>query len=419
MTVRITRLENGMRVLTDRMDSVETVSLGVWVAVGTRHEPAAINGVAHLLEHMAFKGTARRTAAEIATEIEAVGGHVNAYTSREHTAYYAKVLKENVPLAIDILSDILQNSVFDAHELERERTVVLQEIGQAFDAPDDIIFDMFQERAFPDQPMGRPVLGRAEIIKRIDRETVAGYLQHNYAAASMLLVAAGNVDHGKVVDLAQSAFAKLPGESAAKSEPARYIGGDNRQSRELEQVHILLGMPGFAFSEDDYYAASVVSAAFGGGMSSRLFQEIREKRGLAYSIYSFLHAYSDGGIFGVYAGTGAEEAAELMPTLCEEIRRLSEGLSATELERARAQLKAGLLMSLEGTTARCEQQATHMLVYGRPLDQAELVRRIDAVDDAAVARVARRLTSAPPTLTALGPIAQIAEYGRLAELLAG
>jgi predicted Zn-dependent peptidase len=419
MTVRITRLENGMRVLTDRMDSVETVSLGVWVAVGTRHEPAAINGVAHLLEHMAFKGTQRRSSLDIASEIEAVGGHVNAYTSREHTAYYAKVLKEHVPLAIDILSDILQNSVFDERELERERTVVLQEIGQAFDAPDDIIFDLFQERAFPDQPMGRPVLGRADIIKRIDRETVASYLHRNYAAPGMLLVAAGNLDHGKVVDLAQSAFAKLPSESAARSEPARYVGGDLRQSRELEQVHILLGMPGFTFSEDDYYAASVVSAAFGGGMSSRLFQEIREKRGLAYSIYSFLHAYSDGGIFGVYAGTGEKEAAELMPTLCEEIRRLGEGLMPAELERARAQLKAGLLMSLEGTTARCEQQATHMLVYGRPLDQAELVQRIDAVDAAAVARVAKRLTSAPPTLTALGPVTRIDEYGRLAALLAG
>jgi predicted Zn-dependent peptidase len=418
MTVRLTRLENGMRVLTDRMSSVETVSIGVWVAVGTRHEPAPINGVAHLLEHMAFKGTARRSALEIAAEIEAVGGHVNAYTSREHTAYYAKMLKEHVPLAIDILSDILQHSSFDPRELERERTVVLQEIGQAFDTPDDIIFDLFQERAFPDQPMGRPVLGRADIIKRMDRETVAGYLKRTYAAPNMMLVAAGNLEHGEVVDLAQRAFAKLPGESTARSEPARYVGGDLRQERELEQVHILLGFPGFSFADPDYYAASVVSTALGGGMSSRLFQEIREKRGLVYSIYSFTHAYSDGGVFGVYAGTGAAEAAELMPALCHEIRRLVEGLTPAELERARAQLKAGLLMSLEGTTARCEQQATHMLVFGRPLDMAELIAHIEAVDAAAVARVARRLTSAPPTLTALGPVAGIADYAQLVEQLA-
>lgn len=207
MTVMLTRLSNGMRVLTDRMDSVETVSIGVWVDVGTRHEPAAINGVAHLLEHMAFKGTERRSALDIAAEIEAVGGHVNAYTSREHTAYYAKVLKADVGLAVDILADILQHSTFEAGELERERTVILQEIGQAQDTPDDIIFDLFQERAFPDQPMGQPVLGRAEIIKRLGREAVAGYQRDTYAAPGMMLVAAGNVSHDKLVALAERAFA--------------------------------------------------------------------------------------------------------------------------------------------------------------------------------------------------------------------
>ncbi len=407
MTVRLTRLENGMRVLTDRMTSVETVSIGVWVAVGTRHEPALINGVAHVLEHMAFKGTPRRSALEIAAEIEAVGGHVNAYTSREHTAYYAKVLKADVPLAIDILADILQHSTFDPRELERERAVILQEIGQANDTPDDIIYDLFQERAFPDQPMGQPVLGRAEIIRNIDRETVAGYLSRNYAAPAMMLVAAGNLEHGAIVDLAQRAFADLPVGATARTEPARYVGGDLRQLRDLEQVHVLLGFPGFAFSDHDYYAASVVSTALGGGMSSRLFQEIREKRGLVYSIYSFTHAYSDGGVFGVYAGTGEEEAAELMPALCAEIRRLDAGLTQPELERARAQLKAGLLMSLEGTAARCEQQAAHMLVFGRPLELSELIARIDEVDAAAVARVARRIASEPPTLTALGPVGRL------------
>ena len=418
MTVRLTTLENGMRVLTDSMDSVETVSVGVWVDIGTRHEPAQFNGVAHLLEHMAFKGTAQRSALEIAAEIEAVGGHVNAYTSREHTAYYAKVLKEDAPLAIEILADILQNSPFDPGELERERTVVLQEIGQANDTPDDIIFDLFQERAFPDQPMGRPVLGRAEIIRRIERDTVADYLKRNYAAPGMLLVAVGNLDHAQIVSLARRNFAHLAAASTAGSEPARYVCGDLRETRDLEQAHILLGFPGFAFADPDYYAASVVSTALGGGMSSRLFQEIREKRGLVYSIYAFTHAYSDGGLFGVYAGTGAEEAAELMPTLCGEIRRLSQGLTAIEIERARAQLKAGLLMSLEGTTARCEQQANHMLVFGRPLDLGELVAQIDAVDAAAVGRVARRLASAPPTLAAIGPIERIEKYSRLAERLA-
>ena len=417
MTVMLSRLSNGMRVLTDRMDSVETVSIGVWVDVGTRHEPAAINGVAHLLEHMAFKGTERRSALDIAAEIEAVGGHVNAYTSREHTAYYAKVLKADVGLAVDILADILQHSTFDAGELERERAVVLQEIGQAQDTPDDIIYDLFQERAFPDQPMGQPVLGRAEIIKALDRDKVAGYQKNTYAAPGMILVAAGNVSHEALVVLAERAFNNLAPKSAARTEPALYTGGDLRELRDLEQVHVLLGFPGFAFGDRDYYAASVLSTAFGGGMSSRLFQEIREKRGLVYSIYSFSHSYSDGGLFGIYAGTGEDEAAELVPVLTEEIRKLAAGLEPVELERARAQLKAGLLMSLEATAARCEQQASHMLVFGRPLDPAELVRYIDAVDEDAVIRVARRLTSAAPTLAALGPIGKIEDYQRLAEQL--
>lgn len=417
MSVSVTTLKNGMRVLTDRMDSVETVSIGVWVDVGTRHEPAQVNGVAHLLEHMAFKGTERRSALDIAAEIEAVGGHLNAYTSREHTAYYAKVLKENVALAVDILADILQHSAFDPKELERERTVILQEIGQANDTPDDIIFDLFQERAFPDQAMGRPVLGRAEIIRRIDRDTVAGYMRRHYAASGMLLAAAGNLEHRQLVELAEAAFAGLPASRTARSEPARYVGGELREERDLEQVHVVLGFPGFPFADPDYYAASVVSSALGGGMSSRLFQEIREKRGLVYAIYSFTHAYSDGGLFGVYAGTGEEEVAELMPVLCDEIRKLSAGLEQVELERARAQLKAGLLMSLESTTARCEQQAAHMLVFGRPLDMTEMVSRIDAVDAAAVMRVARRLRTAPPTLTALGPVRRVDAYQRLVERL--
>ncbi|HXS41293.1 MAG TPA: pitrilysin family protein [Stellaceae bacterium] len=417
MTVTMSRLANGMRVVTDRMDSVETVSIGVWVDVGTRHEPAAINGVAHLLEHMAFKGTQRRSALDIAAEIEAVGGHVNAYTSREHTAYYAKVLKADVALAVDILADILQNSIFDANELERERAVILQEIGQAQDTPDDIIYDLFQECAYPDQPMGQPVLGRSEIVKQLDRDSVAGYMHSTYAAPGMLLVAAGNVSHDALVAAAERSFAALTAHSAAATEPARYVGGDWREERELEQVHVLLGFPGFAFADRDYYAASILSTALGGGMSSRLFQEIREKRGLVYSIYSFSHSYSDGGLFGIYAGTGEDEASELMPALTAEIRRLEAGLEPAELERARAQLKAGLLMSLEGTTARCEQQANHMLVFGRPLDPAELVRHIDAVDEDSVIRVARRLAAAAPTLTALGPIGRIEGYDRLVEQL--
>jgi predicted Zn-dependent peptidase len=413
MTAQLSTLSNGLRIATDRLDTVDTVALGLWIDVGTRHEPAEINGVAHFLEHMAFKGTERRSAAVIAEEIEAVGGHLNAYTSRESTAYYAKVLKEDVPLALDILADILQHSIFDPAELERERTVILQEIGQANDTPDDIVFDHFQECAYPNQPMGRPVLGSPEIIRRIRREQIVGYLRDHYAAGRMVLAAAGNLDHDRLAGLAERLLSGLPRERPVATEPARYAGGERRIARELEQLHLVLGFPGLVLGDPDYYAASVLSTAFGGGMSSRLFQEIREKRGLVYAVHSFAHAYRDSGLFGIYAGTGEDEAAELMPVLCHEVVRLAEGLTPVELARAKTQMKAGLLMSLESTSARCEQMAQHMLIHGTPFDPPEIVQKIEEVDDTAIARVVARWRSGPPTLTALGPLGRLEDFDRL------
>jgi predicted Zn-dependent peptidase len=418
MRARVSRLQNGLRVATDTVQTVDTVSLGIWVDVGTRHEPAAINGAAHFLEHMAFKGTERRSARAIAEEIEAVGGHLNAYTSRESTAYYAKVLKEDLPLALDILADILQNSTFDPEELERERAVILQEIGQASDTPDDIIFDYFQECAYPGQAMGRPVLGRPEIIRGLARDAVVAYLRDHYAARRMVLAAAGNLEHERLLDLAGKLLSDLPAERPFATEPARYAGGDRREDRDLEQLHLVLGFPGITLGDPDYYAASVLSTAFGGGMSSRLFQEIREKRGLVYAIHSFVHGYRDGGLFGIYAGTGEDEAAELVPALCEEAMKLEDGLTEIELSRAKAQMKAGLLMSLESTGARCEQLAQHLLIYGTPFDPSEVVRRIEAVDDSAIRRVLARWRSAPPTVAALGPLSRLEEYGKLQARLA-
>jgi predicted Zn-dependent peptidase len=418
MKTRLSRLANGLRVATDQIDTVDTVSLGIWVDVGTRHEPAAVNGAAHFLEHMAFKGTERRSARAIAEEIEAVGGHLNAYTSRESTAYYAKVLKEDVPLALDILADILQHSSFDPEELERERGVILQEIGQANDTPDDIIFDHFQECAYPDQAMGRPVLGRPEIIRELGREAVMAYLRDHYGARRMVLAAAGNLEHERLVDLADKLLSTLPADRSVTTEPARYAGGDYREDRDLEQLHLVVGFPGVVIGDPDYYAASVLSTAFGGGMSSRLFQEIREERGLVYAIHSFVHGYRDSGLFGIYAGTGESEAAELVPALCEEAMKLRDGLTAVELNRAKAQMKAGLLMSLESTSARCEQLAQHLLIHGTPFDPIEMVRRIEAVDEAAIGRVVALWSSAPPTLAALGPLSRLEEYDKLRTRLA-
>ena len=415
--VRVTTLPNGFRVATDRMDSVETTSLGVWAGVGTRDEPAEHNGVAHLLEHMAFKGTRRRSARDIVVEIEDVGGFLNAYTGREQTAYYAKVLAEDTPLVVDILADILQHSIFDAGELARERAVVLQEIGQAEDTPDDIIFDHFQEIAFPNQAMGRPVLGRAEIVRDLPRDIVAGYMASRYRAGQMVLAASGRVDHDALVAMASKLFADLPSGAVPPTERSRYAGGDGRFARDLEQVHIVIGFEGVTYTDPDYYVAAVLSQVLGGGMSSRLFQEIREKRGLVYSIHSFASSYADGGIFGIYAGTGEKEVAELMPVVCDELAKLPGDMGAQEVKRAAAQLRAATLMAREKPSARCEQLASQLLIYGRPIPPAEAVARIDAVTIDDLARLARRLLHSPPTLTALGPIGQVMEYDTLARRL--
>lgn len=403
MTVRMTTLSNGLRVVTDRIEGVESASLGIWVGVGARHEHEDVNGVAHMLEHMAFKGTKRRSARGIAEEIEAVGGSLNAYTSRENTAYFARVLKDDVALAVDILADILQHSTFDPEELSRERAVVIQEIGQSFDTPDDLVFDHFQEVAYPDQPLGRSILGSADRIGVMSRETIAGYMSGNYTAPGMVLAAAGKVDHDHLAAQAETLFSAVGRGNGPPAAAARYRGGERIEQRDLEQIHLVLGFDGVSYADPDYFAVSVLSYLLGGGMSSRLFQEIREKRGLVYSIYGFTSSYADGGSFGIYAGTGEQEVKELVPVLCDEINKVTLSIGSEELARTKAQIKAGILMSLESTSARCERLAQHLFVYGRPLTTEEIVAQIDAIDEAAVVRAAKRLTATKPSFAALGP----------------
>jgi len=411
--IRETRLPSGLVVLTDPMATVETASLGVWVEAGTRHEPAAINGVSHLLEHMAFKGTARRSARDIAEEMDAVGGHLNAYTARDHTAYYAKVLKEDVDLALDIVSDILQHSTMDAEELAREQTVVVQEIAQAIDTPDDIIFDHFQAVAFPGQPLGRPVLGSERLVRAMTRDTVLDYMQGHYSAANMVLAAAGRVDHDRLVEAADRAFSALPAHRRGRKTAGRYVGGDFREERDIEQVNLLIGFQGVDYQDDDYYAASMLSTMLGGGMSSRLFQEIREKRGLAYSIYSFTSSYAECGLFGIYAGCGEDEIADLVPVLCDEVLGVTNGVTEPELQRARAQVKASVLMSLESTSSRCELLARQKVIYGRPVPVAEVVEKVMAITAEDITRVAKRLFASAPTVAALGPLSKLEDYDRI------
>jgi predicted Zn-dependent peptidase len=417
-TKQLSTLPNGLRVVTDTITTVETVTVGVWVGVGTRNEPPAINGVAHLLEHMAFKGTTRRSAADIAREIEDVGGQINAYTSRENTAYYAKVLKGDAPLAFDILADILQNSVFDKKELARERAVVLQEIGQSRDTPDDIIFDHFQATAYPDQPLGRPVLGLPQIVESMPRDDIMAYMRKTYGAKAMVLAVAGNIEHAEALELAQSLFGDLAPGSRGDAAPGHYRGGDYREERDLEQVHLVLGFSAIGYHDEDFYAANVLSSLFGGGMSSRLFQEIRERKGLVYSIYSFMSFYADCGLFSIYAGTGPESAGELTPAICAEICRLPDSLNEAEIARARNQLKVATLMALESPSARCEQMAQQLLVFNRLIPTAEQVARIEAVDIAAVARVARKIFAGPPTVAAIGPLETLAGYDEIGKCLA-
>ncbi len=413
--VAVSTLDNGMRVASQHMPGLETVSVGVWVDAGARDESAEVNGISHLLEHMAFKGTRRRDAFAIAAEIEAVGGHMNAYTSREHTAYYARTLKEDLPLAVDLLGDILLNSTFAADDLAREKDVIVQEIGQAHDTPDDIVFDHFQETAYPGQPIGRPVLGSVERVTALDRDALRAWLASRYTAPRMVLSAAGRVDHERLAALAGEAFAALPSRAPPRPQPACYRGGESRVERELEQLHLLLGVEGLAYEDESFPVLQVLSTLLGGGMSSRLFQEVRENRGLAYAIHCFAASYVDGGLFGVYAGTAPEQAGQLAPVVCDEFRAVCERVDDDEVARAKAQLRAGLLMSLESPYSRCERIARQMLIYGAPKDVAGMVARIEAVDAGAVRDcMARLLDRGRPTVAALGPAGALPDYETVA-----
>ncbi|ACI50106.1 processing peptidase [Gluconacetobacter diazotrophicus PA1 5] len=416
--INVTRLPSGLTVVTERMERVETVSFGAYVAAGTCNEHAEENGVSHFLEHMAFKGTDSRTAAGIAEEIENVGGHINAYTAREHTAYYVKLLKEDLALGADIIGDILTHSSFAPDEVERERGVILQEIGQANDTPDDIIFDHFQETAFPEQPMGRPTLGTEPLIQDMSRETLMRYMRTHYTTANTVIAAAGNLHHADVVALAERHFRDLPALDSSTGFDSRYLGGEFRKEKELDQAHVVLGFPSVGYGDPDYYPVLLLSTLLGGGMSSRLFQEIREKRGLVYSVYSFNAPFRDGGLFGIYAGTGEDQADELIPVTLEELRKVQGHVGQDELNRARAQLKSSLLMSLESTGSRCEQLARQLQVFGRLIPTAETVERINAVTIADVRRVATRLFRGKPTLASLGPVRNIPGIAAIAEALA-
>ncbi len=414
MSVRVSTLPSGLRIVTQDMAHLESAAIGIWVGAGSRSERDEEHGLSHLLEHMAFKGTTTRSAADIAEEIEAVGGEVNAATSVETTSYYARVLKADVPLALDILSDILRNSVFDPAELEREQHVILQEIGAALDAPEDRVYDIFAESAFPEQPIGRNILGTAETVKAAASPMLGTYLDRHYRGPSMVISAAGAVDHDQLVDLAGRALGDLAAEPGPVPVAATYRGGEMREDRELMETQIMLGFEGIPYGGTDFYTAQVLSSIIGGGMSSRLFQEVREKRGLCYSIYAFHWSFADTGVFGVHAATGPEDVNELMPVIVDELDRAAEGITEKEVKRARAQLRAGLLMTLESPAARAGQLARQLLLFGRIISPDELVARIEAIEASHVRELAARIFGGSPTLASVGPVNGMIDRERIA-----
>ena len=402
--LKITELENGLRIVTQNMPGLETVSMGIWNAVGGRDEVEENNGVAHLLEHMAFKGTKTKNALQIAETIENVGGDINAYTSKEITAYYVKLLADDLHYGVDILTDILQNSTFDEDELNRERGVIIQEIGMYLDTPDDMIFDYWQEKAFPNQPMGRSILGKSEIIKNISREEVKGFMANHYNPKKMIISAAGKINHDEFVGMIKKSCINLPLGNSNDREKANYLSGEYREEKKLEQVHLLLGFEGIDYHHDDYYSLLVFSSLLGGGMSSRLFQEIREKRGLVYGISSFSSAYTDTGMFGIYCGTGENQIQELIPVLCNELNTAPSSISAKEISRGKAQLKASLMMGRESAFRRCESAARQLLVFNRVIDPSETLEQINAVSKESVEKIAKQIVSGSMTISSIGPI---------------
>jgi len=405
-----TVLDNGIRIVSNEMHDHRSVSLGIWVENGSRHESVAQNGISHFIEHLLFKGTERRSATQIAEEMDAVGGVLNAFTSKEQTCYYAKVLDENLPLAIDLLTDIFLHSSFDAEEIERERSVILQEMSQSEDTPDDYVHELFSLDFFKDHPIGRPICGRQETVKRFQRGDFVDFFKTRYRPSRVIVAAAGNFRHDQLVE----EMAARLGMVGDGSEPlAALLDGERKptmasgvypHSKELEQVHLCLGMAGVAQSDPRRYPAYVLNTLLGGGMSSRLFQEIREKRGKAYSVYSFSSSYKDVGYLGVYAGTSIESAEEVVDLVVKELRKLAGGeITDEELTRTRGQLVGGMMLGLESTDSWMSHIARNEIYFGKTVTTEEICQRIRAVSRDDVIQLADSLFHPEEmTLTLLG-----------------
>ncbi len=379
MTINIDKLKNGIRVVTEEIPSIESVSVGIWINAGSRNEKKIENGIAHFLEHMAFKGTEKRSALQIAEEIESVGGFINAYTSREITCYYAKVLKNHLPLAVDILSDIISNSIFNEQEIEIEKGVIIQEIGQMKDTPDDVIFELLQKEAFADTELGRSILGSVENINSFQRKNFINFIDNNYFAEKIVLCAAGNLKHKDLCKLALSLQDIKELKKPKSKSKVLFKGGEKRVIKDLEQAHFAVGFEAPNLKSPKLFAGKVFSVIMGGGMSSRLFQEIREKRGLCYSIGTSFDCYSDNGIFLSYAGTSGDKVKELSEVIATEFKDSITTINETEVERAKTQLRSSLLMGLENSSSRSERLARGLIIWDKIVEVQETISKIDSV----------------------------------------
>jgi len=396
------------------MEHLESASLGVWAKSGSRSENEDEHGISHVLEHMAFKGTKTRSARDIVEAIENVGGDLNAATSIEYTSYFARVLKEDVGLACDTLTDILQNSSFEESELKREKQVIVQEIGASHDDPEDQAYDLFSYAVYGNQAIGRPILGSVESVNGFTSNKIRSYLDRNYVGDNMIVAAAGNVDHDELAKNIEGNFSSITKSGEPTPKKATYIGGDKRHISEHEQAHVLIGMEGKAYNSDGYYAAQILAKILGGGMSSRLFQEVREKRGLCYSVYSFHWSFADNGVFGVAANTGAEQVAELVPVIIDELKKATQNIDEEEVVRVRSQFRAGLLMSLESPTQRVSQLARQQILWGRHIPMAETVERINRISALRVKEIALDIIgNAKLSVTGVGPVQEMPDYDKI------
>lgn len=415
---RLTTLPNGLRIVSDHVPSMHSVAIGIWSGVGTRYEDMAHNGAAHMVEHMLFKGTKTRDALQIAESIENVGGHMNAYTSREITSYHTHMLEQDMGLGLDVLGDMYINSTLPDDEIERERQVILQEIGMCNDTPDDLVFDNYYEAAYPGQTLGAPILGSAAHVSGMSREALTGFIENFYSPSRTVISAAGSVNHDELVEKASEIFAGLPSDKDFTPKPAQYQPSDHRIQKDLEQAHFILGFQSIPRLDDEHYTAQALSTLLGGGMSSRLFQEVREKRGLVYSIFSFNSAYQDDGQFGIYAGTGPDRLDEIMPVICDEVMKVTQSVNEEEVHRAKTQLRSSLLIGRESMMTRADQHAKYALFRNAEFDIEEALQKIEAIDARSIQNIAKRIFNSKPTLAALGPLQKFPEYNHIEERLA-